>query len=85
MADQLYLSLWFPNFRLAALPEKLVSVLQQFALVSGDKRVAAASAYPLGFTESPTYQRLYVNDERSEEKDVSVSSSEEPTYCMGPA
>jgi len=35
--------------------------------VSGDKRVAAASAYPLGFTESPTYQRLYVNDERSEE------------------
>jgi len=67
MADQLYLSLWFPNFRLAALPEKLVSVLQQFAMVSGDKRVAAASAYPLGFTESPTYQRLYVNDERAEE------------------
>lgn len=67
MADQLYLSLWFPNFRLMALPEKLVSVLQQFSLVSGDKRVTAASAYPLGFTESPTYQRLYVNDERSEE------------------
>jgi len=67
MADQLYLSLWFPNFRLAALPEKLVSVLRQFAMVSGDKRVAAASAYPLGFTESPTYQRLYVNDERAEE------------------
>jgi hypothetical protein len=67
MADQLYLSLWFPNFRLAMLPEKLVSVLRQFALVSGNKRVAAASAYPLGFTESPTYQRLYVNDERAEE------------------
>jgi len=67
MADQLYLSLWFPNFRFAELPEKLVSVLRQFSLVSGDKRVAAASAYPLGFTESPTYQRLYVNDERSEE------------------
>ena len=50
-----------------ALPEKLASVLQQFSLVSGDKRVTAASAYPLGFTESPTYQRLYVNDERSEE------------------
>jgi hypothetical protein len=67
MADQLYLSLWFPNFRFAELPEKLVSVLRQFSLVSGDKRVAAASAYPLGFTESPTYQRLYVNDERAEE------------------
>jgi hypothetical protein len=67
MADQLYLSLWFPNFRFAELPEKLVSVLRQFSLVSGDKRVAAASAYPLGFTESPTYQRLYVHDERAEE------------------
>jgi hypothetical protein len=66
MADQLYLSLWFPNFRLAALPDTLVNVLRQFATVSGDKRVAAASAYPLGFTESPTYQRIYVNDDRSE-------------------
>jgi hypothetical protein len=67
MADQLYLSLWFPNFRLAALPQALVSVLRQFATVSGDKRVAVASAYPLGFTESPTYQRIYVNDPRAEE------------------
>jgi len=66
MADQLYLSLWFPNFRLAALPDALVGVMRQFATVSGDKRVAAASAYPLGFTESPTYQRIYVNDDRSE-------------------
>jgi len=71
MADQLYLSLWFPNFRLAGLPAALVSVLRQFALISsasgGDGRVAAASAYPLGFTESPIYQRIYVNDERAEE------------------
>jgi hypothetical protein len=66
MADQLYLSLWFPNFRFATLPETLAGVLRQFATISGDKRVAAASAYPLGFTESPTYQRLYVNDDRSE-------------------
>ena len=66
MADQLYLSLWFPNFRLIALPQALVSVLRQFALIGGDKRVSAASAYPLGFTESPTYQRIYVNDDRSE-------------------
>ena len=66
MADQLYLSLWFPNFRFATLPETLAGVMRQFATVSGDKRVAVASAYPLGFTESPTYQRLYVNDERSE-------------------
>jgi hypothetical protein len=74
MADQLYLSLWFPNFRLDALPDALVSVLRQFATVSGDKRVAAASAYPLGFTESPTWQRIYVNDPRAE--DTSESSIE---------
>ena len=72
MADQLYLSLWFPNFRLEALPEKLTSVMRQFALISGDKRVAAASVYPIGFNEAPTYQRLYVNDNRAEDTSGSI-------------
>jgi len=72
MADQLYLSLWFPNFRLTALPDALASVLRQFAIVSGDKRVAAASAYPLGFTESPTWQRIFVNDPRAEDTSESA-------------
>ena len=67
MADQLYLSLWFPNFRFDTLPATLVSVMRQFALISGDKRVAAASVYPISFTEAPTYQRIYVNDDRAEE------------------
>ncbi|HZY64145.1 MAG TPA: hypothetical protein VFE38_16630 [Edaphobacter sp.] len=71
MADQLYLSVWFPNFRLEALPAALVSVLRQFALISGEKRVFAASAYPIGFTESPTYQRIYVNDDRAEDSGAS--------------
>ena len=60
MADRLYLSLWYPNFRLEALPAALIGVLRQFALVGG-KRVAAASAYPINFTEPPTYQRIYVD------------------------
>src|SRR6202789_2972388 len=72
MADQLYLSLWFPNFRFETLPDALVSVMRQFALISGSsyppgKRVHAASVYPISFTEAPTYQRIYVNDERAEE------------------
>jgi hypothetical protein len=67
MADQLYLSLWFPNFRFEALPAALVSVLRQFAVISGEKRVAAATVYPINFTESPIYQRIYVNDDRAEE------------------
>jgi hypothetical protein len=60
MADRLYLSLWYPNFRLEALPGAITGVLRQFALV-GSKRVSAASAYPINFTEAPTYQRIYVD------------------------
>jgi hypothetical protein len=72
MADQLYLSLWFPNFRFETLPATLVSVMRQFALISGStyppgKRVHAATVYPISFIEAPTYQRIYVNDDRAEE------------------
>jgi hypothetical protein len=73
MADQLYLSLWYPNFRLESLPAALVGVLRQFAVIakdgqanSGLGRVAAASVYPIDWTESPTYQRIYVNDDRAQ-------------------
>ena len=72
MADQLYLSLWFPNFRFDDLPTKLVNVMRQFALIGKQKRVVAASVYPIGFSESPTYQRIYVNDDRSEETAAST-------------
>lgn len=72
MADQLYLSLWFPNFRFDALPDKLVSVMRQFTIIGGDKRVSAASAYPISFHEAPVYQRIYVNDDRSEESAASI-------------
>jgi len=73
MADQLYLSLWFPNFRLESLPAALAGVLRQFALIAKNGnpkselgRVAVATTYPIDWTESPTYQRIYVNDERAE-------------------
>ena len=73
MADQLYLSLWYPNFRLAALPAALIGVLRQFAVIARDGqpnsplgRVAVASAIPIDWTESPIYQRIYVNDDRAE-------------------
>ncbi len=87
MADQLYLSLWYPNFRLEALPAALIGLLRQFARIakadqaaarqdqpaSGENsapaplgRVLAASAYPIDWTESPTFQRIYVNDERAQ-------------------
>ena len=83
MSDQLYLSLWFPNFRLQALPDALVCVLRQFIAVSREggaqpelARVAAASAYPIDWAESPIYQRIYVNDERSEASESDASLPE---------
>lgn len=54
MADQLYLSLWYSNFRFANLPAAIERVLG----VIGD-RVKAATVYPLSWTESPVYQRVY--------------------------
>ena len=74
MADQLYLSLWFPNFRFSTLPATLTSVLRQFARISGIPRVSAAAAYPLRFTEAPIYERQFVLDPRAAEtEDTSAS------------
>ena len=60
MADQLYLSLWFPNFRLASLPAALGCVMTQFARVAADgakdsplTRVHSATAYPIWWNETP--------------------------------
>ena len=81
MADQLYLSLWYPNFRFAALPAALIAVLRQFTKVatSGKSnsefgRVAAASTYPIDWTESPVYQRIYVLDGRAQSSEDTEGS-----------
>ncbi len=77
MADQLYLSLWYPNFRFEHLPAATVGVLRQFARVSGLPKVAAAAAYPVSFSEPPVYQRVYVLDKRAEEsKDTTDANIE---------
>jgi hypothetical protein len=61
MADQLYLSLWYSNFRFANLPVALERVLG----VIGD-RVKAATVYPLSWNESPVYQRVYDDKDPAE-------------------
>ncbi len=67
MADQLFLSLWYPNFRIAALPAALLGVLRQFAVIGsapGDSaEVRAASVYPIAWSETPVYTRIYEEDE----------------------
>jgi len=63
MADQLYLSLWYPNFRLTSLGPALLGVIRQFTIVGGSGLVKAAAAYPISWNESPTYQRIYDDNE----------------------
>lgn len=79
MADQLYLSLWFPNFRLESLQPALVSVLEQFAVVGAEPGVHAATAYPLAWTESPAYQRVYrPEEEEASQLRAAVAEATEP-------
>jgi hypothetical protein len=63
VADQLYLSLWFPNFRLAALAPAIVGVLHQVASAGGASAVTAAAVYPISWNETPVYQRIYDEDD----------------------
>jgi hypothetical protein len=55
MADSLYYSLWFPNFRFATLPGKLVQVMRQLPSAT----VTAASVYPFAWQEAPSFQRIF--------------------------
>jgi len=59
MSDTLYLSLWYPNLRLAALADKLTAVLDEFAAHGGEARVYAATVWPINWTESPVFQQVY--------------------------
>ena len=67
MADTLYLSLWYPNLRLAGLGDKLVAVLGEFGAQGGEKRVYAATTWPIDWNESPVFQRIYGHGERGAE------------------
>jgi hypothetical protein len=59
MSDTLYLSLWYPNLRLAGLAEKLTAVLGAFAAHGGEARVYSATVWPISWNESPVFQQVY--------------------------
>ncbi len=59
MSDALYLSLWYPNLRLAAMPDKLVAVLSEFAKHGGEQRVYSVTVWPVNWSESPIFQQIY--------------------------
>lgn len=66
MADQLYLSLWFPNLRLEGLAPALESVMAQFASVGASSRVYAATTYPISWSEPAVFQEVYGEGEDGE-------------------
>ncbi len=59
MSDALYLSLWYPNLRLATLPDKLVAVLSEFSKHGGEAMVYSATVWPVSWSESPVFQQVY--------------------------
>jgi hypothetical protein len=59
MSDALYLSLWYPNLRLEALPLKLVAVLSEFQKRGGEALVYSATVWPVDWSESPVFQQVY--------------------------
>lgn len=75
MADALYLSLWYPNLRLVALADKLMAVLGTFAEHGGEPRVYAATVWPMNWSESPAFQRVYGHGERGAEPRTAVDEA----------
>jgi len=75
MSDTLYLSLWYPNLRLEALPDKLTSVLGEFAAHGGEARVYAATAWPVNWSEPPVFQRVYGRGERGADSRMAVEEA----------
>jgi hypothetical protein len=75
MSDALYLSLWYPNLRLASLGEKLTAVLGTFAAHGGESRVYAATVWPVSWSEAPVFQRVYGRGERGAEPKRAVEEA----------
>jgi len=75
MADTLYLSLWYPNLRLAALADKLTAVLGAFAAFGGEPRVYAATVWPVSWSESPVYQQVWGRGERGADPKYAVEEA----------
>ena len=59
MSDALYLSLWYPNLRLVELPDKLTAVLTAFAAHGGEPLVYAATVWPVSWSETPVFERVW--------------------------
>ena len=80
MADTLYLSLWYPNLRLAALADKLTTVLGTFAAYGGEARVYSATVWPVSWSESPVYQQVWGRGEQGAKPQYAVEEALESLH-----
>jgi hypothetical protein len=84
MADTLYLSLWYPNLRLAELPGKLTAALGAFAAHGGESRVYSATVWPINWNESPVFQQVY-GRRAGAGSDGAVELGAEPQFAIDEA
>jgi hypothetical protein len=85
MADALYLSLWYPNLRLASLAEKLTAVLGEFARHGGEPLVYAATVWPVSWHEAPVFQRVYGRAVKAAGSEGPVQLGAEPRMAVDDA
>lgn len=77
MSDTLYLSLWYPNLRLAAMPDKLTAVLGAFAAHGGAARVYSVTVWPVSWSEQAVFQMVHGHGERGIEPRQAVEEAME--------
>ncbi|HEY1211025.1 MAG TPA: hypothetical protein VGE85_16785 [Terracidiphilus sp.] len=86
MSDTLYLSLWYPNLRMAALADKLTAVLGAFAAHGGEKRIYSVTVWPVSWNESPVFEQVYGRRVRAAgigtDENVTVELGVEPRLAV---
>ncbi len=75
MSDAFSLSLWYPQFRLDSLAEKLETVLRQFANFGGEPGVFSAAAWPVSWREAAAFQEIYGLGEHAAQIDFAVTET----------
>jgi hypothetical protein len=75
MSDTISLSLWYPQFRLASLGEKLEIILQQFGAHGGEHGVFSATAWPVNWREAAAFQEVYGRGENAAKIDLAVEQA----------
>jgi hypothetical protein len=59
MADPLYLSLWFPQFRESDMMPRLLSVVRQFMFSASQPGISALSVHPVSWSEPTILERRF--------------------------